>query len=40
MLKVNNIFPVYKDLEPLKQYNFETIEELHNNVKYIMNKTA
>jgi len=32
MLKVNNIFPVYKDLEPLKQYNFETIEELHKTI--------
>ena len=32
MLKFNNIFPIYKDLEPLKQYNFDTIEELHKTI--------
>ena len=37
MLKVNNIFPVYKDLEPLKQYNFETIEELHKTIIVLLN---
>ena len=37
MLKVNNIFPVYKDLEPLKQYNFETIEELHKTIIILLN---
>ena len=37
MLKVNNMFPVYKDLEPLKQYNFETIEELHKTIIILLN---
>jgi hypothetical protein len=37
MLKVNNIFPVYKDLEPLKQYKFETIEELHKTIISLLN---
>jgi hypothetical protein len=37
MLKKNNIFPVYKDLEPLKQYNFETIEELHKTIIILLN---
>ena len=37
MLKINNIFPVYKDLEPLKQYNFETIEEMHKTIIILLN---
>jgi hypothetical protein len=37
LLKVNNIFPVYKDLEPLKQYKFETIEELHKTIISLLN---
>ena len=37
MLKSNNIFPVYKDLEPLKQYNFDTIEELHKTIVNLLN---
>ena len=37
MLKSNNIFPIYKDLEPLKQYNFDTIEELHKTIISLLN---
>jgi hypothetical protein len=37
MLKFNNIFPIYKDLEPLKQYNFDTIEELHKTIISLLN---
>jgi hypothetical protein len=32
IVKVTNIFPVYKDLEPYKQYNFEIIQEIHENI--------
>ena len=31
IIKVNN-FPVYKDLEPFKEYNFETTTEIHENI--------
>jgi len=31
LIKIN-IFPVYKDLEPYKQYKFETIQEVHENI--------
>jgi len=38
MLKSNNnIFPIYKDLEPLKQYNFDTIEEIHKTIISLLN---
>jgi len=37
MLKSNNIFPIYKDLEPLKQYNFDTIEEIHKTIVSLLN---
>jgi len=33
---VNN-FPVYKDLEPFKEYNFETTTEIHENILIIVN---
>jgi hypothetical protein len=36
IIKVNN-FPVYKDLEPYKEYNFETITEIHENILIIIN---
>jgi hypothetical protein len=47
-LKVSDKFPVYKDLEPYKQYNFETIQEIHENSilllysinEYIINKES
>ena len=29
LINVNNSFPVYKDLEPFKQYDFEIIKHLH-----------
>ena len=32
MIKTNSVFPIYKDLEPYKQYNFETIEEVHKTI--------
>jgi hypothetical protein len=32
LLKLGNIFPVYKDLEPLKCYSFEIIEDLHKTI--------
>ena len=37
MLKLNSIFPVYKDLEPLKQYDFEIITELHKTILILLN---
>ena len=37
MLKSNNIFPIYKDLEPLKQYSFDTIEEVHKTIINLLN---
>jgi hypothetical protein len=32
LLKLGNVFPVYKDLEPLKLYSFEIIEDLHKTI--------
>lgn len=32
MIKSNSVFPIYKDLEPHRQYNFETIEEVHKTI--------
>ena len=48
IIRVINTFPVYKDLEPYKQYNFEMIQEIHeNNIlllyginEYIVNKES
>jgi len=37
MLKSQAIFPIYKDLEPFKQYNFETIEEIHKTIVTLLN---
>ena len=31
IIKINN-FPAYKDLEPFKEYNIETVQELHENI--------
>ena len=36
IIKVNN-FPVYKDLEPFKEYSFETTTEIHENILVIVN---
>ena len=36
IIKVNN-FPVYKDLEPFKEYDFEIITEVHENILIIVN---
>ena len=30
-IKINN-YPVYKDLEPYKEYKFETIQDIHENI--------
>jgi len=35
VIKVNN-FPVYKDLEPFKEYKFETVLELHENILILL----
>lgn len=32
LIKITNIFPVYKDLEPYKQYKFEMIHDIHENI--------
>jgi hypothetical protein len=32
LIKITNIFPVYKDLEPYKQYKFESIQDVHENI--------
>ena len=32
IVKMPNVFPVYKDLEPYKQYDFETIQDIHENI--------
>jgi hypothetical protein len=29
LIKLNNNFPIYKDLEPFKQYDFLTIQQIH-----------
>lgn len=36
IIKGNN-FPVYKDLEPFKDYKFETIIEIHENILILLN---
>ena len=36
IIKVNN-FHVYKDLEPFKEYSFETTTEIHENILVIVN---
>jgi len=32
LIKINNSFPVYKDLEPFKQYDFQFVLHLHENI--------
>ena len=36
IIKLNN-FPVYKDLEPYKEYNIELISEIHENILIVIN---
>jgi hypothetical protein len=36
LIHVNDHFPVYKDLEPFKQYDFQYIQSLHENVVVIL----
>ena len=36
-IKTNSNFPVYKDLEPFKVYNFEHVQELHENIILLLN---
>ena len=46
LVKIINTFPIYKDLEPYKEYNFELVQEIHENIiillyeinDYILNK--
>jgi hypothetical protein len=35
LVKINN-YPVYKDLEPFKEYKFETILDIHENILNLM----
>jgi hypothetical protein len=35
-IKVNN-FPIYKDLEPFKEYNFDIVLEIHENILLMLN---
>ena len=37
MIKANSKFPIYKDLEPYKQYNFEAIEDIHKTIIALLN---
>ena len=37
LVKVNNNFPVYKDLEPFKQYEFEIIQSIHETIVGLLN---
>ena len=32
LIKITDNFPIYKDLEPYKQYKFEMIQEIHENI--------
>jgi hypothetical protein len=36
-IEIKNVFPVYKDLEPFKQYDFEIIVELHKTILVLLN---
>ena len=36
IIKLNN-FPIYKDLEPYKEYNIELITEIHENILIVIN---
>ena len=48
IVKVTKLFPVYKDLEPYKQYDFEITQEIHENIilllyainEFIVNKES
>jgi hypothetical protein len=35
-IKINN-YPIYKDLEPYKEYNFEIIQDIHENILNLVN---
>lgn len=39
MFSINNSFPVYKDLEPFKQYKFEIVQEIHENILLLLSST-
>ena len=39
MFSINNSFPVYKDLEPFKQYKFEVVQEIHENILLLLSST-
>ena len=37
LVSVDNNFPIYKDLEPFKQYNFEIIQSVHETIISLLN---
>ena len=37
LVKVNNTYPIYKDLEPFKQYDFEIIQSIHETIIGLLN---
>lgn len=37
LIKTSNTFPVYKDLEPFKEYDFEIVLDLHDNILILLN---
>ncbi len=39
MFSINNSFPIYKDLEPFKQYKFEIVQEIHENILLLLSST-
>jgi len=36
LIKINN-FPIYRDLEPFKEYDFNTVLEIHENILLMLN---
>jgi len=36
IIKINN-YPIYKDLEPFKEYKFETLMDIHENILNLLN---
>ena len=36
LVKINN-YPIYKDLEPFKEYKFEIILEIHESILNLLN---
>lgn len=36
LIKLSNEFPIYKDLEPFKQYDFDIIQDIHENLLLLL----